>query len=101
MLEHPSALRAVHLAVCRDVFNEKPSSDDIVPADNGAANQGATLPRGAIIHTTRGDIVLRLFPDECPKVPLSTTYKVQPSRSNLQGLTFKVQNIAPTLHNRK
>lgn len=51
----------------RDVFNEKPSSDDIVPADNGAANQGATLPRGAIIHTTRGDIVLRLFPDECPK----------------------------------
>lgn len=24
------------------------------------------LPRGVIIHTTRGDIMLKLFPDECP-----------------------------------
>lgn len=55
--------------VCSDVFNEKPAEDEIVPAgeDEGSA-LGATLPRGAIIHTTRGDIVLRLFPEECPKV---------------------------------
>ena len=25
------------------------------------------LPRGAILHTTRGDISVKLFPDECPR----------------------------------
>lgn len=25
------------------------------------------LPHGARLHTTRGDITLRLFPDECPR----------------------------------
>ena len=61
--------------VCRDVFNEKPAEDEIVPAgeEEGSA-LGATLPRGAIIHTTRGDIVLRLFPEECPKVRTSNRH---------------------------
>lgn len=27
----------------------------------------AVLPRGVVVHTTRGDITLKLFPDECPK----------------------------------
>ena len=25
------------------------------------------LPHGAVIHTTKGDITLKLFPEECPK----------------------------------
>ncbi len=25
------------------------------------------LPHGARLHTTRGDITVRLFPDECPR----------------------------------
>ena len=25
------------------------------------------LPRGAVLHTTKGDITLKLFPDECPR----------------------------------
>lgn len=33
----------------------------------GAAEAQNILPRGAIIHTTKGDIWLKLFPDECPK----------------------------------
>lgn len=55
----------------RDVFNEKPTADEIVPVEDDGGAAAATLPRGAIIHTTRGDIWLRLFPDECPKVMCS------------------------------
>jgi peptidylprolyl isomerase domain and WD repeat-containing protein 1 len=38
-------------------------------AVEGAGGDEATteLPHGVIIHTTRGDIALRLFPDECPR----------------------------------
>ena len=54
---------------CRDVFNEKPTADELVPIEDDGGAAAATLPRGAIIHTTRGDIWVRLFPDECPKVP--------------------------------
>ena len=53
---------------CRDVFNEKPTADELVPVEDDGGAAAATLPRGAIIHTTRGDIWVRLFPDECPKV---------------------------------
>ncbi len=35
----------------RDVFNEKPSLEDVLAAEEGA--QGAVLPRGAIMHTNR------------------------------------------------
>lgn len=31
------------------------------------ARQVGILPRGAILHTTMGDIVVKLFPDECPR----------------------------------
>jgi peptidylprolyl isomerase domain and WD repeat-containing protein 1 len=51
----------------RDVFNEKPTADELVPIEDDGGAAAATLPRGAIIHTTRGDIWVRLFPDECPK----------------------------------
>lgn len=51
----------------RDVYNEKPlvsaaagkSTNEIVPS--------IILPRGAIIHTTYGDIWLRLYPEEVPR----------------------------------
>ena len=51
----------------RDVFNEKPATDELVAADGGEAGPAAVLPRGAVVHTTRGDIWIKLFPDECPK----------------------------------
>jgi hypothetical protein len=56
---------AVCLTLCRDILNEKPTDNDLALVDP-SASKGA-LPRGAIIHTTRGDIVVKLFPDECPK----------------------------------
>ena len=53
----------------RDVFNEKPTGDELVVADEGAAAGApvSVLPRGAIIHTTRGDVWVKLFPEECPR----------------------------------
>eukprot|EP00195_Chlamydomonas_chlamydogama_P017111 CAMPEP_0202896044 /NCGR_PEP_ID=MMETSP1392-20130828/5126_1 /ASSEMBLY_ACC=CAM_ASM_000868 /TAXON_ID=225041 /ORGANISM="Chlamydomonas chlamydogama, Strain SAG 11-48b" /LENGTH=643 /DNA_ID=CAMNT_0049581267 /DNA_START=76 /DNA_END=2003 /DNA_ORIENTATION=+ len=51
----------------RDVFNEKPALEDMLSADIDTGSSSALLPRGVILHTTRGDIALKLFPDECPK----------------------------------
>jgi peptidylprolyl isomerase domain and WD repeat-containing protein 1 len=49
----------------RDVFNEKPSKEDIISAteERGAPR----LYQAATIHTTIGDMHLDLFPRECPK----------------------------------
>lgn len=50
--------------VGRDVFNEKPSKDDLALAEREARGP---LPRLACINTSYGEVRLRLFPDECPK----------------------------------
>lgn len=52
----------------RDVFNERPTGE-VAGALTGAVTSAGlvTLPRGAIIHSTYGDIWLKLFPDECPR----------------------------------
>jgi peptidylprolyl isomerase domain and WD repeat-containing protein 1 len=50
----------------RDVFNEKPSHEDRL----AVAEEDKSGPRyyeTAVLHTTLGDIVLKLFPRECPK----------------------------------
>lgn|GEM_PF-237984 len=46
----------------RDVFNEKPVNGlrETVQIDK-------VLARHCIVHTTLGDIVIKLFPDECPR----------------------------------
>ncbi|XP_036371263.1 peptidylprolyl isomerase domain and WD repeat-containing protein 1-like [Octopus sinensis] len=49
----------------RDIFNEKPSKEELV-----AATQDASYTRVAescILHTSSGDIHCKLFPRECPK----------------------------------
>jgi peptidylprolyl isomerase domain and WD repeat-containing protein 1 len=66
----------------RDVFNERPSGEDREKGTGGGVEGGVgrgggggggglppgpDLPRGAIIHTNKGDIWLKLFPDECPR----------------------------------
>lgn len=59
------------MAAARDVFNERPVGEAAAAAlEAGGATAGPSaleLPRGAIIHTNKGDIFLKLFPDECPK----------------------------------
>jgi peptidylprolyl isomerase domain and WD repeat-containing protein 1 len=53
----------------RDVFNEKPAAEAALAAAvaGGAPGAAADLPRAAVIHTTKGDIWVKLFPDECPR----------------------------------
>ncbi|KAL7646060.1 UNVERIFIED_CONTAM: hypothetical protein RMT77_002961 [Armadillidium vulgare] len=49
----------------RDVFNEKPSKEDIIAATE--AGEGQRLFEVAVLHTSMGDIHLKLFSKECPK----------------------------------
>ncbi|XP_031622174.1 peptidylprolyl isomerase domain and WD repeat-containing protein 1 [Contarinia nasturtii] len=51
--------------VDRDVFNEKPSKEDIIAVPEGQGFQ--KLYNSATVHTTRGDIHIKLFGVECPK----------------------------------
>ncbi|XP_037952498.1 peptidylprolyl isomerase domain and WD repeat-containing protein 1 isoform X2 [Teleopsis dalmanni] len=51
--------------VDRDVFNEKPSKEDIIAVPEGQGMQ--RLYENVILHTTMGDIHMKLFPKECPK----------------------------------
>eukprot|EP00308_Calcidiscus_leptoporus_P024452 CAMPEP_0119354182 /NCGR_PEP_ID=MMETSP1334-20130426/3213_1 /TAXON_ID=127549 /ORGANISM="Calcidiscus leptoporus, Strain RCC1130" /LENGTH=613 /DNA_ID=CAMNT_0007367667 /DNA_START=39 /DNA_END=1880 /DNA_ORIENTATION=- len=51
-------------AVGRDVFNEKPSKEDLQLAQREAKGP---LPKMACINTSYGEVHVKLFPDECPK----------------------------------
>ena len=62
---HRPTTRPPHLPA-RDVFNERPAGEEAAGALQapGAAGPAVELPRGAVVHTTKGDIWLKLFPDE-------------------------------------
>ncbi|GBN35946.1 Peptidylprolyl isomerase domain and WD repeat-containing protein 1 [Araneus ventricosus] len=49
----------------RDIFNEKPSKEDIIAATESLSQQ--QVYNSCVIHTTMGDIHCKLFPKECPK----------------------------------
>ncbi|XP_071507877.1 peptidylprolyl isomerase domain and WD repeat-containing protein 1-like [Diadema antillarum] len=49
----------------RDVFNEKPSKEEQMAATQGSSSQ--RLSGAAILHTTMGDVHVKLFVNECPK----------------------------------
>ncbi|KAJ8872192.1 hypothetical protein PR048_025794 [Dryococelus australis] len=49
----------------RDIFNEKPSKEDIISATEASGMQ--RLYESAVLHTTMGDIHLKLFAKECPR----------------------------------
>ncbi len=54
----------------RDVFNEKPTKEEVLAASRdsaAAATASNRLAGSAIIHTSLGDIHLRLWPRECPR----------------------------------
>ncbi|KAJ3242477.1 hypothetical protein HDU81_003185 [Chytriomyces hyalinus] len=52
-------------AISRDIFNEKPSREEQTVAS--ATNVKASLGSQAILHTSYGDIFVRLFPEHAPK----------------------------------
>ncbi|KAL9935267.1 hypothetical protein V8E36_005615 [Tilletia maclaganii] len=51
----------------RDVFNERPTREEQYVATAGTAQKRSATATSAILHTTKGDIHLRLFPDLTPK----------------------------------
>lgn len=51
----------------RDVFNEKPPPDELLAASDIGKAVTTSLPDNVILHTTMGDIHMRLYPEECPK----------------------------------
>lgn len=53
----------------RDVFNEKPTREEQSIATASVVNKGGPSPlaNAAVIHTSMGDIHIRLFPNQAPK----------------------------------
>ncbi|KAL5710704.1 peptidylprolyl isomerase [Ranunculus cassubicifolius] len=51
----------------RDVFNEKPPADELLAVSDIGKSATTSLPENVIMHTTLGDIHLKLYPEECPK----------------------------------
>ena len=51
----------------RDVFNEKPTQEERLAAATTEEPGQVKLYENATIHTSMGDIYLKLFPKECPK----------------------------------
>ncbi|XP_030522559.1 peptidyl-prolyl cis-trans isomerase CYP71 isoform X1 [Rhodamnia argentea] len=51
----------------RDVFNEKPPPDELLAVSDIGKSVTTSLPDNVILHTTMGDIHMRLYPEECPK----------------------------------
>ncbi|KAL9918842.1 peptidylprolyl isomerase domain and WD repeat-containing protein 1 isoform 1-T2 [Glossina fuscipes fuscipes] len=51
--------------VDRDIFNEKPSKEDIIAVPEGQGIQ--RIYENVALHTTMGDIHMKLFYKECPK----------------------------------
>lgn len=54
-------------AAGRDVFNERPQAEDLLNMQAIAASEATALPKLAILHTTMGDVHLKLYGEECPK----------------------------------
>jgi peptidylprolyl isomerase domain and WD repeat-containing protein 1 len=50
----------------RDIFNEKPTKDDILAATE-ANTMVKKLFDSCVMHTSSGDVHIKLFPHECPK----------------------------------
>ncbi|QCE09438.1 hypothetical protein DEO72_LG10g657 [Vigna unguiculata] len=51
----------------RDVFNEKPPADELLAVSDIGKSVTTSLPENVILHTTMGDIHMKLYPEECPK----------------------------------
>ena len=54
----------------RDVFNERPTADERTIATSSTASTSsgpAPVAKAATIHTSEGDIHIRLFPEYAPK----------------------------------
>ncbi|KAJ8568460.1 hypothetical protein K7X08_027993 [Anisodus acutangulus] len=51
----------------RDVFNEKPPPDELLAVSDIGKSVTTSLPDNVVLHTSMGDIHMKLYPEECPK----------------------------------
>lgn len=51
----------------RDVFNEKPPPDELLAVSDIGKSITTSLPDNVVMHTSMGDIHMKLYPEECPK----------------------------------
>lgn len=75
----------------RDIFNEKPTnlSGDANVLENMAGEQNLVtqiLPRAATLHTSMGDVVIELFPDDAPLTV--ENFSTHAKRGYYDNLTF-------------
>lgn len=65
----------------RDVLNEKPQADEVAGRDDTNGPSGGvgrfTLAAEAVLHTSLGDITLKLFPNECPRTVENFTKHIE------------------------
>ncbi|KAK8947181.1 hypothetical protein KSP39_PZI007233 [Platanthera zijinensis] len=51
----------------RDVFNEKPPPDELLAVSDIGKSINSSIPDSLVLHTSLGEIHIRLYPEECPK----------------------------------
>eukprot|EP00271_Cylindrocystis_brebissonii_P022293 TRINITY_DN852_c0_g1_i2.p1 TRINITY_DN852_c0_g1~~TRINITY_DN852_c0_g1_i2.p1 ORF type:complete len:547 (-),score=128.77 TRINITY_DN852_c0_g1_i2:474-2114(-) len=51
----------------RDVFNEKPPPDELMALEDVVRSAASALPDNVILHTSLGDVMIKLYPEECPR----------------------------------
>lgn len=66
----------------RDVLTERPKSH----VSKQVTTAGANLPQSAVLHTTLGDVHVKLFPTECPKTVENFTTHAR--NGYYDGVTF-------------
>uniref|UniRef100_A0A1I7WZ24 peptidylprolyl isomerase n=1 Tax=Heterorhabditis bacteriophora TaxID=37862 RepID=A0A1I7WZ24_HETBA len=69
----------------RDVFNERPKKEDQLTAVEQERETGRSTDR-AILHTSLGDIHMKLFAEECPRTV--ENFCTHARRGYFNGLTF-------------
>ncbi|CAI5520439.1 unnamed protein product, partial [Closterium sp. Naga37s-1] len=70
----------------RDVFNEKPPPEEMLALADVARTGASALPDSVVMHTTMGDIHLKLYPEECPRTVENFTTHC--SNGYYEGLLF-------------
>ncbi|KAG0602485.1 hypothetical protein M758_10G017100 [Ceratodon purpureus] len=51
----------------RDVFNEKPPPEELLAISDIGKSTTTSLPENVVMHTTLGDLHIRLYPEECSR----------------------------------
>jgi peptidylprolyl isomerase domain and WD repeat-containing protein 1 len=61
----------------RDIFNEPPTEDELDRVLESKSKSRKSLPSAAVLHTTMGDITVKLHAEECPRtVENFTTHRL-------------------------